>query len=259
MDTLNTLNESIASQNNFIKNTNKNNDTNTRIYNFDDKSIIVCSNFLSTTDFNTLKHKLIIILKNNHNYIIKYDHSSIGWHPFFTPHWSTILTDDVFFSKHIMSKIRKVSDKFTNLKIKRIYCSFQTSGQDGNWHYDDDCNGSYTVTIYCNISSLISPRDTNKIETISAYTNQFNKISDIIDCNPINSLDKLNHSDTGGEFTIKFDDHPTLFVRTHDNNAVFFDSKIMHNGISTPFDSTSIRCVVAYKLYDPYFIHQQST
>ena len=76
---------------------------------------------------------------------------------------------------------------------------------------------------------------------------------------PINSLDKLNHSDTGGEFTIKFDDHPTLFVRTHDNNAVFFDSKIMHNGLSTPFDSTSIRCVVAYKLYDPYFIHQQST
>ena len=259
MDTLNLLNESKAHQNNFIKNTNTNIDTNIKTYHFGDENVIVCNNFLSKTDFNTLKDKLIYYLKNNDNTNkICYNHTSIGWHPFFTPHWSISLTDDVFFSKHIMSKIRNVSDKFTNLLIKRIYCSFQTSGQVGNWHYDDDSKGSYTVTIYCNITSLLDHKQSSQLKQVSAYKNQFTKISDLIDCNTNNLLDKLNHNDTGGEFTIKFDHHPTIFVRTQDNSAVFFDSLLMHNGMAPPFDSTTLRCVVAFKLYNPDFIDQQS-
>jgi hypothetical protein len=223
------------------------------IYNMDNNidsstTLTVISDFLSHHDYDKL-HEIIVEFLiggnssggNSSNTIdvnskIKFAHSSIGWHPNYSPHWNFDLTDHDFFNVYMLSKIRSIEDWTQNLLVKRIYCSVQTSQQHGNWHYDDDYLDSYTFTLYCNLNSTLkNSLSDNNYNIYSKYINQ-----------------ELTQNDENyGNFYIKYPNHPMKSIKTKNNNAVLFNSTIMHNGDCYSYDSNYTRCVIAYKLVQP--------
>jgi hypothetical protein len=226
----------------FINNINTTSDITTNKYCFNESNLFVFENFLDDKDYNTLEQLLITLLRNDQNNnlsYIKFGHSSVGWHPNFIPHWSYDLTKEDFFCNFMLSKIRGLYDWTANLSVKRIYTSFQTAAQHGNWHIDDETDRDFTFTIYCNIHSSST--------TVKTY---------VYDTLPVNT--NINYDDTDGYFTIKYKNNPITFVRTQNNTAVLLTANVMHNGSSPRFDSTLTRCVVAFKLHLPYNNNEQN-
>lgn len=223
-------------------------------YILDNTKLITFKNFLSDKDYNTCVRIILFHLKNgvdtdssinvSDNSLIHYGHSSIGWHYYYIPHWNFILTDNNFFNVYIFSKIRSICEWTKELEIKRIYCSCQSADQLGNWHYDDDEINTFTFVLYCNISR----------DVISSSSSRFDD-----KCNELyldafdNSRDKkiIDEDDNDGYFHIKYDKEPIRMVRTSNNSAVLFNSTIVHLGDCQKYDSSSLRCVIAYKLVLP--------
>ena len=200
---------------------------------------------------------------------VKYGHTSVGWHPFYVPHWSLDLTDVDFFSKHILSEIKNLHDWTSGFQVKRIYASFQNEGMHGNWHFDDPFKTAFTFCLYFNFESLDhyyvkDPAMFGYRDNFKVINSEFNNIftdpeeyeKDNYDKNDIaQHLKHINNNDNSGYFMIKFSEGPPKFVRTIDNNAALFNSTVMHMGDQPRFNNTytNLRCVVAYKLYLPEY------
>ena len=144
----------------FIKNLeNQSHNKEEKKYIIDDTELRIFKNFLSDNDYKKLVNIIITYLhslledefKTNVTSNIMYGHSSIGWHPYYVPHWNFLLTDNEFFSKYLFTKIKNICEWTNKLQIKRIYCSCQTSEQFGNWHYDDKDENAFTFVLYCNL------------------------------------------------------------------------------------------------------------
>tara|TARA_B100000925_G_C22008644_1_gene474969 strand:- start:3106 stop:3822 length:717 start_codon:yes stop_codon:yes gene_type:complete len=235
--------------NNFIKNIrNTQNDTiNIEKLNFIEGELIIVKNFLNDTDLITLEKIMINILLGESKTKTVYFHTSTGWHPYFIPHFSQGLSSYAFFNEFILSKIQKLVPSEKPLRVKRIYVSFQTAGQHGNWHVDDGEKDTYTFTLYYNIKRSDGIRDNEKIACKEKYESIIK--SCIINDDKNEYLNKINNSDNVGYFNIKYSDQKPIFIRTETNTAVFFDSKMIHNGDCNEYSSTNLRCVIAYKLF----------
>lgn len=197
--------------------------------------LIFFKNFLPEHVFHELKQNILLILKNSKTDIthlpkIYYGHSNTGNHPIFVPFWSCVFTHNEFFNKTIMDYLEKYTNK--KFKIKRIYASFQTLRQIGNWHIDDSESNTYTFTLYVDINK----KDMDI--KLGAY-------------NHINLA--INHGSTqsGGEFRIKMPNESHMrFFECNSNYGVFFSSTLHHCGnCYDNFVDNCIRCVIAYKLY----------
>jgi len=202
-----------------------------------DENLFFIKNVLSQNDFATLRKIIHDILKSktHDNERIRYFHTSIGnEHPYFVPHWSYYVTDIPFFNKHIMSYIKNLSPVFKNAECKRIYISFQSTGEMGNWHYDErDADNTYTFTLYCNMK-----------RRASILNNTYEKIMEKSKDIGINN----NDDDECGYFSIKCNNQPIIFLRTNDNTAALFKSTALHIGHDVKYNSTNLRCVISYKL-----------
>lgn len=206
-------------------------------------------NFLSRNDYLKLHDIIVTILKSqkNSNEDFHYFHTSTGDDlPYYNSHWSYYVTHVPFFSDYMLSLIRNISPSFKSLECKRIYISFQPAGVSGNWHYDDDMEGSYTFTLYLNIAA--NPFDST-LEAHGMY-NKFYGQSDKyrkIKKNNIHSLNLQNH-DYYGYFRIKYKHEPVIFLRTQNNTAAIFDSTALHIGESLKCNSNRLRCCLSFKL-----------
>lgn len=58
-------------------------------------------------------------------------------------------------------------------------------------------------------------------------------------------------NDSNGYFHIKYDKEPIRVIKTKNNSAVLFNSTIPHLGDCQTYDSSTLRCVIAYKLVLP--------
>ena len=218
-------------------------------YVIDNTELFVFKNFLSDKDYD----KLVKIIDTHLKYETKdkdnvnvsstltYGHSSIGWHPYYIPHWNFTLTYNDFFRVYIFEKIKTICEWTKDLQIKRIYCSCQTAHQFGNWHYDDNDVKSYTFCLYYNLD-----RDTNR--NCSGLDNKYSEVyRNIFGKEAINR----RNDDDDGYFHIKYDKEPIRVIKASSNSAVLFNSTIAHNGDALKYDSMSMRCVIAYKLVIP--------
>jgi hypothetical protein len=254
---------------NFIKNFNSDTKSKRVCHNFNINNInsTFFENFLTDDDFKIAKE---IIHDNIHQERTapQYGCTSIGWHPFFIPCWSLDLTNNDFFSKHILSEIRNIDDWTSNFQVKRIQASFKSEGMNGQWHFDDDLISAYTFCLYFNFTSVGSHPDTvemfkNSLQTINSdisfftlHTEKKNKNKECDDSKNYNIhqyLNNINCNDSGGYFMIKGENNPPRFIRTFNNNAALFNSTTFHTGNRPVYnnDHTNLRCVVAYKLYLP--------
>ncbi len=239
-----------------FKNINNNSDTRVeKVYKLDESELRVFTNFLSEDDFTKLREILTDYIRcktrsfgTNVRSNFVFGHSSIGWHPFYVPHWNFDLTFNDFFRVYIFSKIKAICDWTKNLQIKRIYCSCQTSEQTGNWHFDDKCPSSFTFTLYCNFNNNFM-----KDIYFKYYNNCLNSLNEKRKiCNTNNTkIENINKNDEDGYFHIKHSNSPIRVIRTRDNSAVLFNSTVIHNGDSPKYDSEYTRCVIAYKLFIP--------
>jgi hypothetical protein len=223
----------------------------------DDKQCTLLYNILSNQEYCTLKTILLSHIRQHGDVDIispvKYCHTSIGWHPYFVPHWNFDLTFHDFFNNLMMSKIRSIYDWTSNLEIKRIYCSMQTSEQPGNWHYDDDDDTAFTFCMYCSITlndffkyNLREGKSTNNIYD---YINSIKLLEEENEENEENEeiINKINNDDDG-YFHIKFPNEPIRFLKTENNCGILFDSRLMHLGDCPKHNSKKVRCVIAFKL-----------
>jgi hypothetical protein len=102
-------------------------------------NIIVCDNFLTEEE---LKNGLDIIQNGKWTY----GHHSLGKHLYEDDFWSMELTNDNFFSKHLLAIIEKhFSKKF---ELYRVYGNAHTFGQDGHFHIDSEKECDYTFCLY---------------------------------------------------------------------------------------------------------------
>ena len=221
-------------------------------YVIDNTELYVFKNFLSDKDYNTCVNIIDSLLikkwedtySNNVSSTV-YGHSSIGWHPYYIPHWNITLSHNDFFRVYIFSKIRSICEWTKNLEIKRIYCSFQTAEQFGNWHYDDDKKNTYTFCLYYYLNRDEINKDRKKTSLEQKCNELYSNIFNNLTCK------QLNDDDDDGYFHIKYDNEPIRVIKAGNNSAVLFDSNIAHNGDSPKYDSSSLRCVIAYKLLLP--------
>ena len=231
-------------------------------HNKDEKnSIYIFKNFLNEKDFKQLQDILLECLSGRYKvntekskfHNIHYNHSSIGWHPYFCPHWSFDLTDCDFFSSYMMSIIRGLYDWTHNLQAIRIYCSAQTATQYGNWHYDDNEPGRYTFCMYSTFNSILEKIEQD--DNFNIYKKNLKNIESIFSDKeePTNFIDKVNYNDNDGYFHIKVPNEPIKFIRTDNNSGILFDSRMLHLGDSPKYNSTVTRCVVAFKLFLPNY------
>tara|TARA_Y100001970_G_C14079114_1_gene773676 strand:- start:25 stop:768 length:744 start_codon:yes stop_codon:yes gene_type:complete len=224
-------------------------------YVIDNTDLIIFKNFLSEKDYNTCVNILLYHLRTgkendssiniSKESVLHYGHSSIGWHPTYIPHWNYILTDNDFFRVYIFSKIQSIYEWTKELEVKRIYCSFQTAEQFGNWHYDDNSTDAFTFVLYCNITRDMIGKSASGLDDNSneVYVKFFDNQADkkIID----------DDDDDDGYFHIKYDKEPIRVIRTSNNSAVLFNSTILHLGDCPKYNSSSLRCVIAFKLSLP--------
>lgn len=237
-----------------LKNINDNNVLREKsIYKLDESELIVFNNFLSENDFMKLREILIDYIRcktrafaTNVRSNFLFGHSSIGWHPYYVPHWNFDLTFNDFFRVYIYSKIKEINEWTKDLQIKRIYCSCQTPEQVGNWHFDDKCSYSFTFTLYCNFNNNFMKDIYLEYYKCLNYLNKESKTD-----NSNNKIETINNNDEDGYFHIKYSNSPIRVIRTRDNSAVLFNSTCIHNGDSPKYDSEYTRCVVAYKLFLP--------
>jgi hypothetical protein len=227
-------------------------------HNDEENTIYIFKSFLNEKDLLNLQTILLDVLTGDDNvdhnkHKMHYNHSSIGWHPYFFPHWSFDLTHTHFFSSYMMDIIRGLYDWTHNLQAIRIYCSVQTSTQSGNWHFDDTRPGYYTFCLYVNYNSKLTQYNENfevykkHFKTIQNIQNTTHNIKDL------NFIDNVNNNDNDGYFHIKIPNQPIRFIRTNTNSGVLFNSKVMHLGDSPKYHSTITRCVVAFKLFLPNY------
>jgi hypothetical protein len=102
-------------------------------------NIVVCDHFLTEDE---LKTALEII----HNGTWKYGHTSTGKNLYEDEFWSMNLTDNDFFSKHLLKMIEKhFSKKF---ELQRVYANGHTFSQDGQFHQDSHMEEYYTFCLY---------------------------------------------------------------------------------------------------------------
>jgi hypothetical protein len=235
--------------NSVFKNINNNEVVRTeKVYKVDNSELRVFNNFLSEQDYSKLYDILLDYIRcktkafgTNVRSSFVFGHSSIGWHPYYVPHWNFNLTFNDFFRVYIFSKIKEICDWTKDFEIKRIYCSCQTSEQVGNWHYDDKCSNSFTFTLYCSFDNNFM-KDT--------YYRYYNKCLKSLNKNR-KITNNITENDEDGYFHIKYSNTPIKIIRTRDNAAVLFNSTSMHNGDCPKYDSEILRCVVAYKLFIP--------
>lgn len=64
------------------------------------------------------------------------------------PFWQLELTDDSFFSEHLLNKIQELTNR--KFKLKRVYANGQTHGLVGSVHQDDNIEGTFTFLYYAN-------------------------------------------------------------------------------------------------------------
>ena len=223
----------------------------------EENKMFLFKNLLNEKDFLNLQTILLGIITKDPNRQYKdkdnkihYNHSSIGWHPYYCPHWSFDLTHIHFFSSYMMSIIRGLYDWTHNLQVIRIYSSIQTSTQYGNWHYDDSRPGHYTLCLYVNYNSTLSSHNSN-FEIYKKYFKAIQNITPTIE--DANFIDKVNNNDNDGYFHIKTPNQPIRFIRTNNNSGLLFNSRLIHIGDSPKYDSTITRCVVAFKLFLPNY------
>lgn len=224
-------------------------------------SLIVIKNFLSEKDFDTCVSIIRYHLKDGEDCdtsisvspstLLTYGHSSVGWHPNYIPHWNFTLTSNDFFREYIFSKIKSLYEWTKEFEVKRIYCSCQTSDQFGNWHYDDHRENAYTFVLYCNISREMINNKCSGLDKKSndAYIRRFDKLIDARYAKAEDFNDEDNHEN--GYFHIKYDKEPIRVIITKNNSAVLFNSTIPHLGDCHTYDSSTLRCVIAYKLALP--------
>jgi hypothetical protein len=62
------------------------------------------------------------------------------------PFWVSYISDDTFFSEHLLKKIEKHFNK--KFKINRLYVNCQSFGQDGYYHLDERMENNYTFCLY---------------------------------------------------------------------------------------------------------------
>jgi len=214
----------------------------------------VIDNFLSKSDFVTLKSIIIKYLNNDlhekeytkENRIV-YCHSSVGYTFDFTLHWSVNITEEVFLNTNILKRIQESFDieQHRELKVKRIYCSFQSWNHFGNWHCDDSNDGTYTFVTYVDISpEIFNCRNQDvHFEIISEVKQRATPQEE-------GMLERLNRTDKGGYFYLKFPgDDEINFFPFKENRGIFFNSKLLHNGDCFRNNEKSMRCVVAFKLF----------
>ena len=130
------------------------------------------------------------------------------------PFWNIPLSEDSFFTRHLIKKIEKVTKK--KFVIDNVYANGQTYGQDGDYHRDatSDCPGKekyYTFLIYV---SDITPEN-------------------VYVC---------------GGHTIFKDNEKIKVVEPFQCRAVLFDSEILHVGMSPSRRYKDLRVTIAYKL-----------
>lgn len=228
-------------------------------------------NFLYESDY----RKMNEILKNkflNKSTVEKNGiniwHSSVGYHPYTTTHYSMSLVDP-FFHEYIVSRISDaVGIEFTAI---RIYTSLQKFGEFGNFHIDDGNIDAYTFTLYTCFT--LNPLNGSNNFLEECHINFFNKSiykevlnkSDSKLCNKINNgcnehknikktmlqqtCDRLNQYNHDGHFTILLPQSNALktipFVV---NRGVFFPSRYVHNGGTFNQTQQFTRVVVSFKL-----------
>lgn len=223
-----------------------------KVYKLDENELRVFENFLSEQDFSKLKEIILDYIRINESFganirsHIRFGHTSVGWHPYTVPHWNFNLQFNDFFSVYIFSKIKAICDWTKDLQIKRIYCSCQTSEQMGNWHYDDKHFNAFTFTLYCNIDSSFM-----KSISYEYYKNCMKSLTGKREIDDNNILEHVNKDDQDGYFHIKYSNSPIRVIKTSSNSAVLFNSTCIHNGDCPKYNSDSLRCVIAYKLYIP--------
>lgn len=220
----------------------------------------ICDNFLSETDFNTMKKLLYEACDGN----IKWGHSSVGYHPYTHTHFSTDLTDIKFFNTYMFNIIEETFNK--KLSILRIYSSLQNAYDYGNFHIDDTTEGTFTFTTYCDFSTNARKSDkdmfndyynieisdyntTNSSFSIDNYKQLYN-VNKKYDNDKLDSIcESFNKKNYNGSFEIKIPNtnfiHSVPYVP---NRGVFFHSSLIHNGSCFNDNLKRIRCVVAFKL-----------
>lgn len=123
--------------------------------------------------------------------------------------WYSNLLPISFFSEYIFKKIKlKFNDK---LELLHVYANGQTYGQDGSFHVDHVESDYYTFILYL---SDIGPETVNHI---GGYT----------------------------EFKFKNGVHAIEPIL---NRGVFFNSNIIHRGLSPSRNSSMLRVSVAFKM-----------
>jgi Rps23 Pro-64 3,4-dihydroxylase Tpa1-like proline 4-hydroxylase len=125
--------------------------------------------------------------------------------------WNMDLTQDVFFTTHMLNKIKMFTEK--NFALGRVYANGQTYGLCGSYHQDVESN------------------DKESYKTFLYYVNPFWDYQ------------------WGGStiFHQAGENHNQLFIP---NNGVLFDSTIYHAGLEPTRHCKELRVTVAFKLIE---------
>lgn len=128
--------------------------------------------------------------------------------------WNMDLTQDVFFTKHMLNKIKIVTEK--NFALGRVYANGQTYGLSGSYHQD---------------AIDLNPNSKNIYKTFLYYVNPNWK------------------SEWGGSTLFQQNEEvynqPFIF-----NNSILFDGDIHHVGLEPTRHCKDLRVTVAFKLRD---------
>lgn len=227
------------------------------------EDITIWDNFLEPPDFETLKQ---LVTHQFESGLIRWRHSSVGFHPYTYCHFSTDLTNIPFFNSFMLQKLEKNTNK--TFKILRIYSSIQKPAEFGNFHTDDSKKNTYTFTTYFSLSNnsigkessyedynfSFSPYNINTENSPFNFEKYKNIYSEHNEYDLDNVCEKFTEYNINGNFSIKSNskEHTEFFhtVPYIENRAVFFPSYLLHDGNSFNANLTRIRCVVAFKLQE---------
>lgn len=136
-----------------------------------------------------------------------------------TPFWMMTLDDDIFFTKDLLLKIERVTQK--KYTLQRVYANGQTFGQDGTFHIDSPSDDAYTFCIYL-----------NKQITHKTLDNIGGEI-----------VFKLPNSDTGSGSPFS-----RVMIEPIYNRGILFPSNFFHKGLAFNRYNKDLRVSIAWKL-----------
>ena len=118
------------------------------------------------------------------------------------------------------------------MKIKRIYASLQSFNHVGNYHTDDWDDNTFTFCMY----TMVTPNDYENKDGYNIYDYSKSKV--------------FFSENYGGNFYIKTNEsHIYKVFKYKENGAIFFNSKLIHNGDCFNDNINAMRVVISYKLY----------